>query len=694
MRHVTIRVAVVAALALLVPPLAATTAGAASGTVPASTPIGARQPFAQTNGDILDITKVAGASRDLIAFGGNFTAVITPDGVSHPATNFAVVDEFTGALVYAGNASSYVRTISSRGGTIYVGGDFMSFAGATRTHLAALSPSFALTSWNPAPTFNVRTVLATQDGVYYGGDGGTARLASEATGATTWSQPVSGGSVRSFALSPDGAAVYVGGLFEVFGGLTQHGLIKANPLTGVPDPTFNAHLRPDSGVGAHADYDGEAASRLLFSADATRLLAGIAGYGADEFKIFDPTTGALILSKVLIGDCQAVAIVGSTYVVGYHRNNANTTIPYPYFAAQLEASNLQLTDWDPGLTGFQSNADGGNNGVQAAYADPVNRRLFVAGAFTSPVKALAVYTWAQPVNQPPTASFTSTATGLSIGVDGTASSDVDGHVATWAWDFGDGTTGSGATAAHTYAAAGTYTVTLTVTDDRGATASTSRVVVVPPSSKYALDSFSRTSTGTWGDADLGGAWTITGTTSVFSVANGVGSIALAPTLGVRASLDAVSRTATDASVTFASGSDPSGGGTYLALVGRRVDPSDDYRLKLRLQAGGAVTAQLVKVVAGAETAIQTLATVPGLTVHAGDRLRARLVVTGTGTTTLTGKVWNAAGTEPSAWQLQATDATTVLQRPGGVGIWAYLSAASTPSPSVVSVDDLSAGPPA
>ncbi len=38
---------------------------------------------------------------------------------------------------------------------------------------------------------------------------------------------------------------------------------------------------------------------------------------------------------------------------------------------------------------------------------------------------------------------------------------------TYAWDFGDGSTGSGATATHAYAAKGTYDATLTVTDSQG-----------------------------------------------------------------------------------------------------------------------------------------------------------------------------------------------------------------------------------
>lgn len=91
-----------------------------------------------------------------------------------------------------------------------------------------------------------------------------------------------------------------------------------------------------------------------------------------------------------------------------------------------------------------------------------------------------------PGNSPPTASFTVTTDGLTAAFDATGSKDPDGSIASYAWDFGDGTFGTGAVVSRTYFAAGTYTIRLTVTDNEGAQGSTSKSVTVAEVSDIVL----------------------------------------------------------------------------------------------------------------------------------------------------------------------------------------------------------------
>ena len=86
-----------------------------------------------------------------------------------------------------------------------------------------------------------------------------------------------------------------------------------------------------------------------------------------------------------------------------------------------------------------------------------------------------------PANVPPTAAFNWVQGTFSVPMiyfDAYASSDSDGEIASYAWDFGDGAslTGMERFPVHNYHHPGTYTVTLTVTDDDGATDSVSHEV--------------------------------------------------------------------------------------------------------------------------------------------------------------------------------------------------------------------------
>ena len=144
------------------------------------------------------------------------------------------------------------------------------------------------------------------------------------------------------------------------------------------------------------------------------------------------------------------ALISYAWVLGDGNTDSGSVVVHDYLAARDYQVTLTVTD------------DGGATGS-------VTKTVTV----TAPTG-----------NQSPTASFTANCTDLGCTFNGGASSDADGTITSYAWDFGDGSatvTRTTPTITYTYGAAGTYSVTLTVTDNLGATgAATQNVTVTAP----------------------------------------------------------------------------------------------------------------------------------------------------------------------------------------------------------------------
>ncbi|WKZ31562.1 MAG: PKD domain-containing protein [Candidatus Dojkabacteria bacterium] len=121
-------------------------------------------------------------------------------------------------------------------------------------------------------------------------------------------------------------------------------------------------------------------------------------------------------------------------------------------------------------------------------------------------------------NSPPVAAFTPNPTSgmepLIVSVDANASTDSDGTISGYSWDWGDGTPdSSGVSTSHEYTNAGNFMITLTVTDNEGATdTQTANINVtaipnVPPTASFTINT-------TTGNAPL--AVTVNGTGSTDS----------------------------------------------------------------------------------------------------------------------------------------------------------------------------------
>jgi PKD repeat protein len=122
--------------------------------------------------------------------------------------------------------------------------------------------------------------------------------------------------------------------------------------------------------------------------------------------------------------------------------------------------------------------------ASGTLAPPGHYLLFIlnGNGVPSEAKIVKVSSASEPSPSPnaaPAAAFSSSCNDLACDfTDG--STDPDGNVTEWRWDFGDGSSAGVRHPSHEYAGEGTYTVSLTVTDAAAAEASTSSQVTVTP----------------------------------------------------------------------------------------------------------------------------------------------------------------------------------------------------------------------
>jgi PKD repeat protein len=413
-----------------------------------------------------------------------------------------------------------------------------------------------------------------------------------------------------------------------------------------------------------------------------------------------PTSGAMIgsIDEVAV---YPVQLAQSDVQWHYSAGSANKP-PVASFSSDCTALNCEYdarasSDPDGTVAGYAWNFGDGQTGTGAtpSHTYGAGGTYQVRLTVTDNLGATAVVTNAVTVTAPngtPVADMAVSCTGFACSYDGSGSSDADGTISSWAWDFGDGQTGTGKTTTHTYAAAGNYVVKLVVTDDKGGsgTASTNLTVTVAAAGTVlAKDTFARVLAQGLGSADVGGAWTISGSASRYSVSGGVGNwIMPAPGNAPAAYLKNVQAADTDLSFTVSLDKNATGGGVYLSAIGRSVVNQGEYRAKVRFTSTAKVYLAIVRLTAaGTETYLTAETPIAGLTGTNGEQVGVRIQVTGQGTTAIKSKVWAANGAEPAAWQLEVTDSTAGFQAPGYTGILAQLSGSATNAPVTARVSN-------
>jgi len=117
------------------------------------------------------------------------------------------------------------------------------------------------------------------------------------------------------------------------------------------------------------------------------------------------------------------------------------------------------------------------------YANPGKYRvvLTVTDSGGLQVSGTIEITVLPPGNNPPIANFIYSQQNRKLVIDFVdTSTDADGTIASWNWDFDDGFTDNVQNPSHTYFSAGRYLVSLTVTDNGGKSTSITKEVIVNP----------------------------------------------------------------------------------------------------------------------------------------------------------------------------------------------------------------------
>ena len=254
-----------------------------------------------------------------------------------------------------------------------------------------------------------------------------------------------------------------------------------------------------------------------------------------------------------------------------------------------------------------------------------------------------------PPNEAPRPVVAHECAGLSCAFDGSGSSDPDGTVRGYVWDFGDGTGSTAAAPAHTYAAAGEYAVRLTVTDDDGTSATAQTLVGVaaapPPAAGIGLRGTSGTSAR---------AVTSLAVDVPSSVTAGNGLVLVLSTNNARVATAPAGWTATH--------TQPSGTG-MTTQVFSRVAGSGDAGTQVTVPLGGTATATLQLAAYSGTAASGPVASVVGAAGAGGTEHRTPAATAGAGDWVLS--VWSDK--QPVARQWTPTSGVTERSNLAGAG---------------------------
>lgn len=368
---------------------------------------------------------------------------VRPDGGLAPLPEVKPDGDIFDIGLVSGGGNAYTGTVTPDGRFLYtttwVENQVLAYKIASDGTLSPVAGSPFLTNESLIPNLGIipESGLSTWPSMGVSPDGRHLYVSSAGTGV-----------VHSFSIEPDG---------------------KLNKVDGSP---FRGHF-------GFTDMVITPNGRYMYASDYVTFQ--MRGYSLDSNGAVTPLPGATIGSQGFGSQVLAispdgchlyVASVFGPNVAGYNigEDGSLTLVPgSPFYPKALGPVGLQVTP------------DGRHLYVssQSTVVLPQPMSIFAIasdGSLTeisdSPVNTGVAFPDFQSVaitpNQGPVASLKMSRSGNGFAFDASASSDPDGHVTSFKWDFGDGQSQvGGAKLTHSFPRSGTYDVTVTAIDNEG-----------------------------------------------------------------------------------------------------------------------------------------------------------------------------------------------------------------------------------
>jgi len=328
-----------------------------------------------------------------VFIGGNFQKVMNHSGTQTTRNHLAALDKATGATLrsWNPNANGNVNAlaVAPDNSSLFVGGEFTIIGGVSRNRLAAVDPSTGAvqSKLNISVTGgSIDCIAVTSAGaLFIGGDFTTvdgqsrthlAKLVLQSGSYVlddTWTPNANGGAVRAISLYEAGNRVVVGGAFtSIDGATTQKYIACLNTSTGA--------------VMSWATHTGRVVIDMCV--DGTKLFVACDGAGGRVFA-FNVTNGNQLWFYQTDGDCQAVTVIGGYPIFGMHGNyvapNPNQDMDEYGTSERIERDKVFMCNPDTGvLQAWNPKVHSGSNflplGLWCAGTDSGN--LYMGGDFS------------------------------------------------------------------------------------------------------------------------------------------------------------------------------------------------------------------------------------------------------------------------------------------------------------------------